>query len=211
MTFRSWFALAALAGSLMLATNTAHAGYTFSANPTPITTMFGPLNGSTVSLLPTTSGGTMNGASFINIANISLASTTSVPPQNTDMTSINVFLSVTITNVPTGPGTGTPGTDTITGTGVLAFTRSDTGGELSSFTPGISMNNGANIGGVIYTLSQLGYQAPTVNSIPNGNGNFSVLITPTLPGTVPEPASMIMFGCGLVGVAGLGLRRMKKA
>jgi len=34
MTFRSLFALAALAGSLMLATNTAHAGYTFSAAST---------------------------------------------------------------------------------------------------------------------------------------------------------------------------------
>ena len=93
----------------------------------------------------------------------------------------------------------------ITVNGTLAFTRSDSGGEISSFTPGTVINNGANIGGVTYTLSHLTYTPPTVNG---GTGNISVRVTPNF---IPEPASMIMLGCGLVGVPGLGLRRMKKA
>jgi hypothetical protein len=143
---------------------------------------------------------------LINIADVMLTSAT-VPPA-TDTTAFNVFIAVAITNV---PGPGTAATGIITGTGVLAFTRSDTGGELSSLTFGNSTNNGANIGGVIYTLSQLSYTPPTTVNNPLGNGNIRVLVTPTVPGTIPEPASMIMLGCGLVAVAGLGLRRMKKA
>jgi hypothetical protein len=199
MTFRRLFTLAALAGSLILAANTAQAGYTFVSIPTPATTVFG---GSTLSLIATSSAGTMSGASFINIADVALSSTT-VPPA-TDTTVINVSIGVQITNVPP-PGTAASGV--ISGTGTLTITRSDTGGELSFITFGAVNNNGANIGGVTYTLSNLSYTPPTVNS-GAGDGNISVLVTPNF---IPEPGSMVMLGSGLVGVVGFGLRRMKKA
>jgi len=41
MTFRSMFTLAALAGSLMLATSTAQAGYNYTTVPSPASTTFG--------------------------------------------------------------------------------------------------------------------------------------------------------------------------
>ncbi len=197
MTFRRLFTLAALAGALMLATNTAQAGYTFVTVNLPNAVNFG---GSTVTIGSESSGGVMNGPSFINVASVALTSTTAPPA--TDTTSFNLGIAVQITNVPP-PGTAAMGVITFNGT--LAFTRSDTGGELSSFTPGSVTNNGVNIGGVTYTGSQLSYTQPTVNG---GAGNISVLLTPNF---IPEPASMIMLGCGLVGVAGLSLRRMKKA
>ena len=86
MTFRRLFTLAALARSLMLATNTAQAGYTFVYDTLPAGVTFG---GSTVQYdaLPTTSGGVMSGLSDINVANITLTSVT-VPPA-TDTVSFN--------------------------------------------------------------------------------------------------------------------------
>jgi len=202
------FTLAALTGALVVATGTAQAGYSFVTTPTPTTTPFtNPTPPNSILSLTGTSGGlpgqTLNGAGFANISDVALSSTS--PPSATDTATIPISIAVAITNA---PSPGTNGTGTITVTGSITFTRSDTGNEISFFTLGSILNNGANIGNVNYTLSNVSYTPPTVNV---GTTNISALITPTPSGIVPEPASMVMLGSGLVGVIGLALRRAKKS
>jgi len=60
------------------------------------------------------------------------------------------------------------------------------------------------VGGLGFTLFQPGGSGGQANQTLN-NGSISAEIT-----TVPEPASVVMLGVGLVGVVGLGLRRMKR-
>jgi len=210
MNFRRLFAMAALVGSLMLATSSAQASFTYLSTPSPAATPFGPTNGSTVTLTGNTQSG-LSSPTFINIANVADNTSTPAPTPPattpTDTTTINLSIPILLTNAPLP---GTAGTGTITFTGQLQFTRSDLGGEVSFLNNPAFTNNGLTIGGVIYTLSNPSYTPPTVNSA-TGDGNISVLVTTTIPSGIPEPSSVILLGSGLAGLVGFRLRRNKKA
>jgi hypothetical protein len=207
MTFRGLFTLVAVAGALILAAGPARAGYDYTSTPGPATLPFG--GGSVALLGPESSSSTLSGRSIIDVAKVGLTSTSL--PSATDTVTIPVTVPIAITNSPSPDG---PGVGTITLTGTLSFQRSDTGGEMSTFTNAAFSGNGASIGGVAYTLSLQGYTGPTVNSIPLGDGNISVVVTPsgvTDLDAVPEPASLVMLVSGLAGVAAVYLRRRRKA
>src|SRR5437868_4443755 len=124
MTFRHSLQLAALAVPLVFATSVAQASFNYTSSPAPSSTTFG---GSTVVLTGINKTG-LSGLTFIDVADVA-DSTNTVPPA-TDTTSINLAIPVAIQNVPP-PGTVDAGTITING--VLAFQRSDIGGEVSTF------------------------------------------------------------------------------
>jgi hypothetical protein len=73
--------------------------------------------------------------------------------------------------------------------------------------------SGSVLGGGSTTIS-LGGAYSTIyvaKDISGGTGAVSIVNQSFIQGVVPEPASMVLMGSGLVGVLGLGLRRMKKA
>jgi hypothetical protein len=207
MIFRRLFAMAALAGSLMLATSSAQAAFTYTSTPGPTPVVFG---GSTVTFTGVTKTG-QSAPTFINIADVADNTITPDPSPNTtptDTTTINLSIPILFTNTAPSPGVGASGTITLTGQ--LQFVRSDSGGEVSFLNSPAFTNNGANIGGVVYTLSNVSYSAPTVNSA-TGDGNITVLVSTTIPSGIPEPSSVILLGSGLAGLVGFRLRRNKKA
>jgi hypothetical protein len=186
---RKRFCLNGLCAAALLALTgaAAHASFSYSSVPSPGTT---PSGGSILTLSPVGSVTELSGSTFVDLADVSLLTTT-VPPA-TDLFSINFSDPISITNM---PPPGTAGTGVITLTGTLNFTRSDTGGELSTFTLG-SFTPTATIGNTLYTLSNVTYSPPTVDDGPSGNGTISGEITAT---AVPEPAVASMLVLGMVG------------
>jgi hypothetical protein len=163
------------------------------------------------------------GTVTLNPANLPGATTTTTtnPPsaQASDTASSNFTVQINYTVT----GNGGPTNQTISFVETVASTLSGTSTYnvsvvLSSTTtagPPTSVgttsvtSNGTVFGaatGAGFTISYTGYSAPSPGGQP---GTVGFNLAPIPPSGVPEPASVVMLGSGLVGVIGLGLRRKK--
>jgi hypothetical protein len=186
MTLRNLLALTVAAATVLSAVGAAQAAFTYTSAPVA-TLASGSLGGSTVITTAVSSVTPLTLPTFINIADVGLASTTAPPATDTFVLSFND--PITLTNI-SPPGTAATGVIPVTGT--LTFVRSDTGGEVSFFMPGPASS--ATIGGVVYSISNLSYTPATVNNLNAGAGNISALVS-----AVPEPASASILILGAVG------------
>jgi hypothetical protein len=208
---------------LLAATPRADAAYTYTAslminsvttggtttNTPTVGATFTSTNGTTVTLgdigfAAAPSGSFLVGSPLsANIGNITVTTTSTTP----DTFSINYSDFGSLTNP-------SPGGSTITAqtSGVLTFTGiQNVGGAFSGtvsnqFTGPFMVGPSPVIGGAVFFISvgmarDEGFSPPIVG---NTKGNLGALITSSV---IPEPSSVVMLGLGLVGVAGIGLRR----
>jgi hypothetical protein len=180
----------------------ARAGYTFSTTITPTSQAIGTQ--STIGFQGATgpAGPTLSGAQDISLAGV--IDTTTQSPATTDTGSVPFSITITITQGGSDPA----GTGMLTLTGTLTFTRSDTGGEISSeIVPSGSVST--TIQGVTYSISEssLVYTQPTVNQGfgTNGAGGISALVT-----VVPEPSSLAALAVGGLLLVAPRLRRLTR-
>jgi len=150
------------------------------------------------------------GSTSLDLTDIQLTSTNPVGPTG-DSFSFNYNVALTINNL-APPGTNDSRTFTVSGTITLTNINAGNGTVNNVFNTPTSGT--VVIGGVTYT-GAIGqnpngtnaFTSPTVNS-PNNFGSIGGFVTAA---AVPEPASIGIMGAGLLGVAGLGLARSRKA
>jgi len=134
----------------------------------------------------------------------------STPAGVTDNSTWTINLLVAVRNL-TGVGPvgqfGNGSNVAISATYVVSSTSPGGGSFGSSALPSYIAPTSIIVGPNSFTLGLPGgATGGNVNGTTN-NGGISGTIT---TGAIPEPASVVMLGCGLAGVIGLGLRRKKK-
>jgi hypothetical protein len=195
-------ALAVVAAPLFLA-GPAMADFTYSTLTTPASQAFGAA--STAQFGATSSLSNLFNSQGISLVTIADQTTATSP---TDTGSVPFSDVITITQTP-GHGSTGSGSGTLTLTGTINWTRSDTGGQISTFTFTNVVPPTLTIGNTTYSLTGFIYAQPTVNvpltSTDAGSisGNLSVV-------AVPEPSSVAALCVGGLLVAAPRLRRLAR-
>lgn len=164
----------------------AFASFTYSVTPDSPVLTFG---GSTVTITGVSSVTPQTTPTDGVIWRVADTSTTS--PASTDTANLALSEEVAITD----QQSATIGTIDVTGT--LQFLRSDSGGEVSFFTPS-SSSFSTTIGDTLYTLTNFSYTGPTINGASTAT---SAEFDSSLIATAPEPAALALMGLGLLGIA----------
>lgn len=167
------------------------------------------LDGTSISLADTSHGPFfVPGQSTLDVADIALTSTVPLGPTGTSF-SFNYTVNLTVNNM-APPGSNASATFPVHGTITLTNVNMGNGTVTNVFTSPTSGMN-VNIGGVLYTGAvginpdgSNAFAAPTVN---DGTGNIGGFVI----AGVPEPASAVMMGAGVLGIVGVGLARRRRA